>query len=305
MTRFADASRRAQIVRLRRLARAALTDWGRGDAPLALLRHGHNTVFRAGDAVVRVCRPGWNTDAAIRSELEFLRHLASVGLPVPEPFADPVTAAAPGVSEERTCVLLRYQPGRLLRRATPTGMRRLGTLLRRLHDATQTFTPSSGFERPVWDADGLLRGFPGDENALERLTPVQRRTVARAEVRVRERLAALPRTPATYGVIHADLHLGNAVVCRDRLAPIDFDDCGFGWFAYDLAVAVVSVERWPHDDALRDALLASYGSTDPDAVDALSEARRLALARWMAGLLGDAAYGERMRPHIDRLVERL
>ena len=38
-------------------------------------------------------------------------------------------------------------------------------------------------------------------------------------------------------MIHADAHLHNVFVDEDRTVLIDFDDCGFGWYAYELAVA--------------------------------------------------------------------
>ena len=140
--------------------------------------------------------------------------------------------------------------------------------------------------------------------AASRIVKAQAR-VAAAEMRVRRRLAALPQTPATFGMIHADLHLGNCLF-RNRVAiPIDFDDCGFGWFAYDLAVVLASVERWPHYEALRQGLLDGYGPVDLDAVDALIDARRVALVRWMAGLLTDATFGERLRPGINALVGKI
>ncbi len=46
----------------------------------------------------------------------------------------------------------------------------------------------------------------------------------------------------TFGLIHADLRLANLMVEGDRLTAIDFDDCGFGWWAYDLASALSFIE---------------------------------------------------------------
>ena len=42
----------------------------------------------------------------------------------------------------------------------------------------------------------------------------------------------------TYSLIRSDLHFGNVLVDGDRLAVIDFDDCGFGWHQYELAVVL-------------------------------------------------------------------
>ena len=43
-------------------------------------------------------------------------------------------------------------------------------------------------------------------------------------------------------------------------AVIDFDDTGFGWHQYDLAVALVSYQDYPEFPELRDACIAGYRS---------------------------------------------
>ena len=39
-------------------------------------------------------------------------------------------------------------------------------------------------------------------------------------------------------MIHADLHQGNVFISHDKMYLIDFDDAGFGWYLYDIAVAL-------------------------------------------------------------------
>ena len=56
-------------------------------------------------------------------------------------------------------------------------------------------------------------------------------------------------------MIHADLHPGNVVISGDRLHVIDFDDAGFGWHAYDLAVALKDYQNDPQFDAYQTALI--------------------------------------------------
>jgi len=51
-------------------------------------------------------------------------------------------------------------------------------------------------------------------------------------------------------------------------AVIDFDDAGFGWHQYDLAVALVAYQDHPDFAMFRDACIAGYRSvrtiSDPD-----------------------------------------
>jgi Ser/Thr protein kinase RdoA (MazF antagonist) len=55
-------------------------------------------------------------------------------------------------------------------------------------------------------------------------------------------LVSLPKSPDDYGLIHDDLHFANFLVGSDgRVTVIDFDDCGYGWFVIDVAMAVFDV----------------------------------------------------------------
>ena len=75
--------------------------------------------------------------------------------------------------------------------------------------------------------------------------------------------AALTRygKPArTFSLIHADLHPRNVLIDGTHAAVIDFDDAGFGWHQYDLAVALVSYQHHPAFAAFRDACIAGYRS---------------------------------------------
>ena len=72
----------------------------------------------------------------------------------------------------------------------------------------------------------------------------------------------------------------------DEVGVIDFDDCGWGHFAYDLAVTVSELEHLPRRATLRAALIAGYRSVRPlsaeqeAAVDDFIALRRLQLALW-------------------------
>jgi len=57
---------------------------------------------------------------------------------------------------------------------------------------------------------------------------------------LREPWAGSGQQPVRHVIeLTADLPPGNLLVHKDQLAVIDFDDAGFGWHHYDLAVALV------------------------------------------------------------------
>ena len=105
-------------------------------------------------------------------------------------------------------------------------------------------------------------------------------------------LARLGQDPAGYGLIHADLHLGNVLDHYGQARPIDFDDAAWGHYAVDLAIAADSVP-----EALRPVLLGGYQTVGPlppgydEHQATLLAARRLFLATciWPTGCPTKAA----------------
>src|SRR5262249_8380960 len=41
-----------------------------------------------------------------------------------------------------------------------------------------------------------------------------------------------------FGLIHADLHFDNVLFAAKEARAIDFDDCGYGYWVYDMAAAL-------------------------------------------------------------------
>ena len=90
-----------------------------------------------------------------------------------------------------------------------------------------------------------------------------------------------------WGLIHADLHLGNALFHRGGVKLIDFDDCGYGHRLYDLAVAVWELRDEPDYPAFRDALLNGYWShrdVDVTHLDDFIAVRQVAFDLWFTGM---------------------
>jgi Ser/Thr protein kinase RdoA (MazF antagonist) len=311
MVPYERLTHRGQVARLKRLAEGALPAWGLDLAAVRLtpLRHAENTTFRVDDPAtgarwcLRIHRPGYQTAAAIRSELAWLAALRrDTDLCVPElvPLAvggdgsdallEGVTA--PGVPEPRNVVLLRWVYGRFLRRRIPPStMRRVGGLLARLHDHAAGFTPPPGFVRERLDAD-TFKGRTVEDSLAEAAPhlagPGDADALRAAYARVRASLDALGTGPDAYGLIHADLHRANFVVgAKGEVRPIDFDDCGFGHFLTDLVVTYVSVPAGPAQEETRAALFDGYRAVRPlpepwlrDHLAPLVWGRRFLMMRW-------------------------
>lgn len=321
MRPFAELTTRGQVGRLRALGRNALLRFGLpADLPLELLGHAENTTFRVAHAgetfMLRVHRLKYHDAPEIQSELAWLDALAqdtdlSVPRPVPAPDGERlVEVAAPGLDRPRHCVLLRWVDGRFRRRdPSPAWMAQVGELTAILHQHSETWHRPPGFVRPHWDARGLVGpgSFWGSATDLVGLTPRQRSQIEALGERVRARLDAYGTAPDRFGLIHGDLHAHNVLAHRGRAHPIDFDDCGFGWHIYDMAVTLAGARWLDGFDALRAAWLRGYRRVRPleDEHLALFEplcvARQLNVGAWVA----TRAEVPEVRAFTPRMIERL
>ena len=90
-----------------------------------------------------------------------------------------------------------------------------------------------------------------------------------------------------WGLIHADLHLGNAVFHGGGVRLIDFDDCGHGPRIYELAVALWELRERQDYVAFRDALLDRYRTRrdiDTRHLDDFIAVRQIAFDLWFTGM---------------------
>lgn len=94
--------------------------------------------------------------------------------------------------------------------------------------------------------------------------------------------------PEVFGLIHADLRLANLMADDWGLTAIDFDDCGFGWWTYDLASALSFIETDPRlPDLIARwcegyARIAPLRTEDRAMIPALIFLRRVLLTAWLA-----------------------
>jgi Ser/Thr protein kinase RdoA (MazF antagonist) len=100
--------------------------------------------------------------------------------------------------------------------------------------------------------------------------------------------------------VHADLRLANLLVDGERITVIDFEDCGFSWYLYDLACALTFNEGRPDVRELIEAWVAGYREVQPlsradeEEIDTFLMLRRVMLSAY-AGLRPDTELAEQMR----------
>jgi Ser/Thr protein kinase RdoA (MazF antagonist) len=264
------------IDELKRMARRALGQWGLPDQQPELLKYRENAVFRVrlangGHAALRLHRPGYHSEASLRSELLWMDDLRRNGLRVPQPLpaTDGSLLVAIGSREQQFADLIGWVAGRQIGETgkplehSPAELaaiyRSLGKAMADVHNASDRWIPPPDFHRPAWDAEGLLGDAPlwgrfWDCNAM---SADDRLFFSDLRPYLRERLRGVS-ADLDFGLIHADLVRENVLVDGDSVALIDFDDCGYGWRLFDIATALLRNRGEEQYPLIRSSLLEGY-----------------------------------------------
>ncbi|QDA35851.1 homoserine kinase (plasmid) [Paracoccus liaowanqingii] len=296
-------------------AQQAAAAWGATDMP-RLIRNRENAVFSIttpqGRGALRLHRPGYQSDAAIRSELWWCEALARVGASVPKALRTRDGTLLHHLPDGRRASLIGWVEGDLMgeggvplsgdRAAHADLHRRLGALLAQVHRATDALSLPGDFSRPRWDIPGLLGEAPlwGRFWDHPQLSADESRRMSNIRAACRDRLQDYAATGPDTGLIHADV-LRENVLLGDHMTLIDFDDSGFGFRLYDLGTVLSQTLSEPHSDAIRNGLVSGYGTLGPADLDMLAVftlLRTLASVGWTMGRVppGDP----RHRAYIDR-----
>jgi Ser/Thr protein kinase RdoA (MazF antagonist) len=283
MKPYDELTRLGQLRRIRQLAEGALEAYGLRGARLTFLRYFANITYRVdgtgpvppGDGsgpyvpnryLLRVlCTNYWE---AVKGEMTWLAALSGeAGLPVPAPIPNPagellMRITTPGLPAGRIVSLMRWIDGR--KRTTgfrPAHYRAWGQMVARLHAFAAGWQPPEGFERFVWDWEGLLGGRGFDDSVEELVASMPERLqepfqIVSAEARAV--MDGLGKGPDAYGMVHGDMYPDNVLFKAGEVVPIDFEDCGFGHWLWDIALPLCRqpwTEEWPWQ---RDAFLEGY-----------------------------------------------
>jgi len=292
-----------KLARIDRAVAAALPRWGCSPAATAhMINHSENVTYRVDDreagrtTILRVHRPGYHSEAAIRSELRWLdalRDEVGVVTAATVPARDGATIQTLGGDElapPRYAVMFSFLAG-----AEPSEaallepFERLGEVSARLHGHARRWLLPDGFVRQTWDFDTMLGSRPiwGDWRAGMGLDVASEAQLQRLADAIQRRLRRYGQGADRFGLIHADLRLANLLLEGPTTKVIDFDDCGFGWYLYDLGAALSFIEDRPDVPDLIDAWVRGYRRVAPlDAADAAEIPtfillRRLLLVAWI------------------------
>ena len=192
--------------------------------------------------VLRLTEANRRDESEIKSELDWINYLHVNGLPVANPIRNReqnLIETTPGPVKYHAC-LFSWAVGSELHKLDPLNeafIRTWGRYLGKMNRLAKSYSPSEKIKpRGDWDKDSVFL------MALESLEPSDKIPFQRFND-LTKWLGTLPKTPDSYGLIHADLHHGNFHVQGEQIMAFDFDDSCFHWFVYDLIPALYSIEK--------------------------------------------------------------
>jgi Ser/Thr protein kinase RdoA (MazF antagonist) len=310
MKSYNELTRLGRLRRIRHLAETALEAYGVEGARLTFLRYFANITYRVDLPQAVVCEDETspyvpnryllrvlisNHWEIAKGEMTWLAALSDEGglvVPAPVPTLEGdllVKVKTPGLPEGRIVSLMRWVDGR----KKTTGFRgsqlkAWGRMVGRLHAFAEGWQPPEGFKRFIWDWEGLLggRGFGCTVEELVALMPGHLQepfeAVSREARRVMEDLG---KGADAYGMVHGDMYPENVLFKRGEVFPIDFEDCGFGYWLWDIAVAL-SLKPWTEEwYRQRDAFLQGYTQVHPLYESQLGHLDLFLAAQYATGVL--------------------
>lgn len=299
-------TRQGRLRRARCAAATTLAWYGLAGARLTLINESENTVYRVDTSaargaggeryVLRIQNPENYGAATAGSELAWLMALRrETALAVPEPIATCDGALMVDVQvdeddEPRHAVLFRWIEGRHAgSRLTPSMLGNVGRFMGRLHRHGEGFIHAPEITWARWDWERLFGAAsvlgPGGERFF---TPQELAVFSGVGQRVREAMEYLDRAEGNSGLIHSDLHQANYLFHRCEVRAIDFESCGRGYFLFDIAVTLASLQKRQDYPALRIAFLDGYAREHSlparldEMIDIFIAARVVDLVDWIA-----------------------
>jgi len=283
----------------------ALEAWNLKAERLELISQGENLVYQL-DATngeryaLRVHRPGYHTVPALESEQLWTSALNDAGILVPigQPRVDGGYYESIPVCNDkdiRQIGLVAWLDGKSLHEIVSEGedpglllnsMKETGRIAGLIHNHSSKWQIPANFVRHELDAEGFMGESPfwGPFWSLPELSPGQRELFLSVKQALFNYLSDLNKSPEIYGMLHADLHGGNLLVSEQGITVIDFDDAGYGWHPYELAVVLHHLQEHKDFASIYRHLIEGYRSVRPITQSQLDQIPVFLLIRTLASI---------------------
>lgn len=141
---------------------------------------------------------------------------------------------------------------------------KLGEIAAILHTHSRRWTLPAFYKRIEWDWDATFKegwnNFYGVH--YHELTGILSHSdieeIDTCVSLMHKRIKAYGKLPGRYGIIHSDLRMANLLKNSNEITVLDFDDCGKGWYMYDIAGIVGFMEQRPDLHKIIDVIVEGY-----------------------------------------------
>ncbi len=200
-----------------------------------------------GAFILRIGHSLRRTPDLVRGEVDWINYLSAGGIGVARAILSAggnlVELVDDGRGGQFICTGFVRAQGSTVTRAQLSDdlYRGYGRLLGRMHALAKDYVlPDPAWKRYEWNDHANMcveDWLPSREKgALERYLPLK------------AHLFGLPMDRDSYGMIHQDAHMGNFFVDDDlNITLFDFDECAYGHFIYDIAMALFYASFWGKD----------------------------------------------------------
>jgi Ser/Thr protein kinase RdoA (MazF antagonist) len=313
---FFEQDVKVQTDSLTKFAHEILKKYGISDAEVECINFEFNATFSISTVsgqkyALRLNINSTRVASNIQAETQWVRELSrtpSINVPTPiASLADTYLVSALHVDsgQEIFGVMYSWLEGEEVGdEPTFEQLRVVGQTMALLHDNSSNFTLTDGAELPTFNDF-----FWGTEDYLfsskSLLIAQDRQLIEQARNLIMKFTNELYENSPVH-VIHADLHGWNLMWHEDQLYIFDFDDCGYGVEAQDIAVALYYLDT-PEQEV---ALLDGYKSIRPlpiyseNAMKALLLQRRLLLLNYLYETK-NAEHKEMLPAYLEKTIERV
>lgn len=166
--------------------------------------------------------------------------------------------------------------------------KQIGAITAKLHLHAMSWNADNSLPRFHWDIEDMFGDTSrwGDWSKNPVLTESQKEIFSQTVAIGCKRLEKYGKKPDRYGLIHSDLNINNILVDGDQVKILDFDDCGYGWFLFDLSTAVLEYDT--NLSEMTRAWLDGYETVRPlspedlEEVDTFIVLRKIVRMGWIA-----------------------
>jgi len=271
----------------------------RVDLPGSEASSGGDSPYHSNRYLLRIHAMG--DEQAIASELTWLTALnQEAGLPVPAPIKTIdgqilTKIVTPGIPQGRVVSMMCWLNGRNLKNGLkPQHLRALGRVVAQMHNFSADWQPPAGFSRPQWNWESQLGGSMFRHSFDDVIATIPAKFLQSFMVisnDAQQTMNEFGNSSDAYGLIHSDLYPENVLFKAGKAYPIDFEDCGFGYWMWDISIALCKWAWTSEWECMRDAFRDGYAEfrTLPEAqwskLDLFIATQFATMVLWSSALL--------------------